>query len=66
MLRFGNFGGLPVKILWCVLGLAPTVPLGTGVPKWRNRVLSRPSGGRETASLSKIGLKKMQAALQVV
>jgi len=41
MLHFGNFGGLPVKVLWCVLGLAPTALLGTGALMWWNRVLSR-------------------------
>jgi uncharacterized iron-regulated membrane protein len=45
MLHFGNFGGLPVKILWCLLGLAPAALFGTGVRMWWNRVLSREARG---------------------
>jgi uncharacterized iron-regulated membrane protein len=32
---------MPVKVLWCVLGLAPTALFGTGALMWWNRVLSR-------------------------
>jgi uncharacterized iron-regulated membrane protein len=41
MLHFGNFGGMPGKILWCLLGLAPVALFGTGFLMWWNRVLSR-------------------------
>jgi uncharacterized iron-regulated membrane protein len=41
MLHFGNFGGTPVKILWCLLGLAPMALFGTGALMWWNRVLRR-------------------------
>ncbi len=40
-LHFGNFGGTPVKILWTVLGLAPTLLLITGTIMWWNRVIVR-------------------------
>lgn len=41
MLHFGNFGGVPLKVLWCLLGLAPMALFGTGALMWWNRVLSR-------------------------
>ena len=33
----GSFGGLPVKILWAVMGLAGPLLVVTGVIIWRNR-----------------------------
>lgn len=39
--HFGNFGGWPVKALWVLLGLAPTLLFVTGVIMWWNRKLSR-------------------------
>jgi uncharacterized iron-regulated membrane protein len=39
-LHFGRFAGLPVKIIWTVLGLAPAVLFVTGTLMWWNRVLS--------------------------
>ncbi len=40
-LHFGNFGGMPIKILWCIIGLAPVVLFATGLLMWWNRVLRR-------------------------
>ena len=40
-LHFGNFGGVPLKILWAVLGLSPSLLFATGAVMWWNRVLSR-------------------------
>jgi uncharacterized iron-regulated membrane protein len=40
-LHFGNWGGLPVKVLWCLLGLAPGTLGATGFLMWWNRVLRR-------------------------
>ncbi len=39
--HFGTFGGVTVKILWVVLGLAPAVLFATGSLMWWNRVLSK-------------------------
>jgi uncharacterized iron-regulated membrane protein len=39
--HFGNFGGWPVKALWVVLGLAPSLLFVTGVIMWWNRKLSK-------------------------
>lgn len=36
-LHFGTFGGLPVKLLWCLGGLAPGVLAVTGFAIWRLR-----------------------------
>ena len=38
-LHFGRFGGMPTKIIWTVVGLAPPVMFVTGVVMWWNRVL---------------------------
>jgi uncharacterized iron-regulated membrane protein len=40
-LHFGTFGGVPVKVLWVVLGLAPVVLSVTGVFMYWNRSLSK-------------------------
>ena len=36
-LHYGTFGGLPVKVLWCALGLAPGVLAVSGFLIWRSR-----------------------------
>jgi uncharacterized iron-regulated membrane protein len=36
-LHFGSFGGLPVKAVWSVAGLAPAALFVTGVVMWRRR-----------------------------
>ncbi|WP_343124985.1 PepSY-associated TM helix domain-containing protein [Verrucomicrobium spinosum] len=37
-LHFGTFGGLPIKVLWCLLGLSPGVLAWTGVMMyWKRR-----------------------------
>jgi uncharacterized iron-regulated membrane protein len=36
-LHFGNFGGLPVKILWCIGGLTPGTLAVTGFIMWWKR-----------------------------
>ena len=37
--HFGRFAGIPVKIIWIVIGLAPTALFITGMLMWWNRVL---------------------------
>ncbi len=38
-LHFGRFAGIPVKIAWTVIGLAPTALFVTGAAMWWRRVL---------------------------
>jgi uncharacterized iron-regulated membrane protein len=40
-LHYGNFGGLPLKLLWVVLGLSPPLLFTTAAIMWWNRVLRR-------------------------
>lgn len=40
-IHFGDFGGQPIKFLWCVLGLAPALLSITGLIMWWNRVLKK-------------------------
>lgn len=40
-LHFGLFGGLPVRMLWVLLGLTPGVLFVTGAAMWWNRDLRR-------------------------
>lgn len=40
-LHFGSFGGLPLKVLWVVLGLSPPLLFATAAVMWWNRVLRR-------------------------
>ena len=58
-LHYGTFGGLPVKILWCIGGLAPGILSITGClmwykrkfPKRRKQTVSEPVGAREKGEL---------------
>jgi uncharacterized iron-regulated membrane protein len=59
--HFGDFGGLPTKVIWAVLGLIPAALTVTGYLMWWNRVLKKKWDSlkrdaretRETWSLSK-------------
>lgn len=44
-LHFGNFGGLPIKVLWALAGLAPGVLAVSGMAIWWQR-----RRGRQTSS----------------
>ncbi|MEZ0385910.1 MAG: PepSY-associated TM helix domain-containing protein [Verrucomicrobium sp.] len=46
-LHFGTFGALPIKILWCILGLSPGVLAWTGVMMyWKRRRAIRGKSSR--------------------
>ncbi|MBB3047279.1 putative iron-regulated membrane protein [Litorivivens lipolytica] len=49
-LHFGDFAGLPSRILWCLFGLAPTVLAFTGITLWLKR---RPQRRRAAAKASR-------------
>ena len=40
--HFGNFGGIPTRILYVFVGLAPTILMVTGFTMWRYRKPSQP------------------------
>lgn len=40
-IHFGSFGGLPIEILWSILGLIPVLLTITGYCMWWNRVLKK-------------------------
>ncbi len=44
-LHFGRFAGLPVKIIWAVVGVVPPVLLVTGVIIWWNRSIRKGASG---------------------
>jgi uncharacterized iron-regulated membrane protein len=48
--HFGRFAGIPVKVVWTVVGLAPAVLFVTGALMWWKRVLRPWLGGRELVS----------------
>ncbi|GGC96097.1 PepSY-associated TM helix domain-containing protein [Aquisalinus flavus] len=50
-LHFGDYGGLPLKILWFVLDLMTIVVLGTGIYLWLTRRKSVPAEVREIREL---------------
>ena len=47
-IHFGRFAGLPVKILWAVIGVAPPILFLTGGIMWWNRVLRKGGSGSGT------------------
>ena len=40
-LHFGDYGGMPLKILWAVMTVATTVVLSTGLYLWVVRIRRR-------------------------
>jgi len=48
--HFGRFAGIPVKIAWTVIGLAPAALFVTGMLMWWKRVLKPWLGRKEFAS----------------
>lgn len=46
-LHFGDFAGLPSRILWCVLGLSPLLLAVTGVTLWIKRRPQRQRAARK-------------------
>jgi uncharacterized iron-regulated membrane protein len=51
--HFGRFAGIPVKIIWTVIGLTPAALFATGVLIWWKRVL-KPWLGRKVSVSSEI------------
>jgi len=48
--HFGTFGGLPTRILYVFVGLAPSVLFITGLIMWWHRKRKKNKGDREGAS----------------
>lgn len=42
-LHFGDYGGLPLKIVWCLLDLATIIVLGSGLYLWAARLRKAPA-----------------------
>ncbi len=57
-LHFGDYGGLPLKIIWALLDIAAIVVLGTGLYLWlgrrrvpiEKRIMELNSGGTPEAA----------------
>ena len=55
-LHFGTFGGVPLRIVWVLLGLGPPLLFVTGVVMWWNRVL------RKKWCVNRLGVQTRRAA----
>ena len=53
-LHFGDYGGLPLKILWAALDVATLVVLGSGLYLWSVRVRRARRGRRGAASFDRV------------
>jgi uncharacterized iron-regulated membrane protein len=42
-LHFGDYGGLPLKIIWALLDVVTLIVLGSGLYLWAARLLASPS-----------------------
>jgi uncharacterized iron-regulated membrane protein len=58
-LHFGDYGGLPLKILWAILDLATIVVLGSGLYLWLRR--ARGSADQRVAEILEAGRKARAA-----
>jgi len=56
-LHFGLFGGMAVRVLWCVVGLMPLILSFTGVYMWFVR--------RKKKRAKKLRMQKLAANLEV-
>lgn len=67
-LHFGTFGGWPVRVLWCLGGLAPGILAVSGFLIWRGRhrkeKTTPPSAAKELAGKNKRATKGGEAALR--
>ncbi|WP_129792850.1 PepSY domain-containing protein [Sphingosinicella sp. CPCC 101087] len=59
-LHFGDYGGLPLKLLWALLDLATIVVLGSGLYLWLRR--SRGSTEARVTEIMEAGLRARAAA----
>jgi uncharacterized iron-regulated membrane protein len=55
-LHFGNFGGLPIKLLWCLGGLTPGVLAVSGFIIWQQRRRKRPPTSRVSSDEDREGV----------
>ena len=53
-LHFGDYGGLPMKLLWALLDLVTVIVLGSGLYLWCKRGATRP--GSSGAAPARIGI----------
>ncbi|WP_277969594.1 PepSY-associated TM helix domain-containing protein [Sphingomonas echinoides] len=67
-LHFGDYGGLPLKLLWAVLDLFTIVVLGSGVYLWiaRRKGLRDPMGRREDHSVSATSVPRLPVSAQTI
>ena len=54
-LHFGNFGGVGVRLVWLVTGLAPGVLAVTGLILWWTRVVAAPARAKTRSSARRPG-----------
>jgi uncharacterized iron-regulated membrane protein len=60
-LHFGDYGGMPMKVLWALLDLATILVLGSGVYLW----VRKPQGARTRAQAATPALpQSLEEALQ--
>jgi uncharacterized iron-regulated membrane protein len=55
-LRAGSFGGSPIKVIWLVLGLAPSLLFVTGFIMWWRGVV-QPGYAQSTASSARVSVR---------
>lgn len=55
-LHYGSFGGLPIKVLWCLGGLTPGTLAVSGFMIWRSRRRTRPIPSSNTSRQSAVPL----------
>ena len=58
-LHFGNYGGLPLKLLYCILGITPAILSISGFILWRKR------GQAKTTKRNSQSYSKKQAATEL-
>jgi uncharacterized iron-regulated membrane protein len=51
-LHFGDYGGMPMKILWTLLDLATIVVLGSGLYLWVKKRRQVPAAVRSSAAVA--------------
>jgi uncharacterized iron-regulated membrane protein len=53
-LHFGDYGGLPLKIIWALLDLMTLIVLGSGLYLWAARLFTVPSRRAGTVTVGRL------------
>lgn len=64
-IHYGDFGGLPIKLLWCLIGIAPSILFVTGLLTWWRPRRRKPNDVAE-ADLALAGTSRVESPRELI